>query len=60
MASMDELRAGVRKSLPEVEQITNKALRDKVVEAWALALSESEFASIGPAASATTWANPTR
>jgi hypothetical protein len=46
MASMDELRAGVRKCLPEVEQIKNKALRDKVVEAWALALSESEFASI--------------
>ncbi len=46
MASMDELRAGVRKSLPEVEQIKNKELRDKVVEAWALALSESEFASI--------------
>jgi hypothetical protein len=46
MASTDELRAGVRKCLPEVEQIKNKALRDKVVEAWALALSESEFASI--------------
>jgi hypothetical protein len=46
MASMDELRAGVRTCLPEVEQIKNQELRDKVVEAWAIALSESEFTSI--------------
>jgi 23S rRNA maturation-related 3'-5' exoribonuclease YhaM len=46
MASMEELRAGVRKCLPEVEQIKNKELRDGVVEAWAIALSESEFGSI--------------
>jgi 23S rRNA maturation-related 3'-5' exoribonuclease YhaM len=46
MASMEELRAGVRNCLPEVELIADKELRDKVVEAWAIALSESEFASI--------------
>ncbi|MCF3933717.1 HD domain-containing protein [Acuticoccus sp. M5D2P5] len=46
MASMDELRAGVRRSLPEVELITDTDLGDKVVEAWALCLSQSEFTSI--------------
>jgi 23S rRNA maturation-related 3'-5' exoribonuclease YhaM len=46
MRSLDEMRAGVRRSLPEVEQIKNRELADKVVEAWAIALSESEFASI--------------
>jgi 23S rRNA maturation-related 3'-5' exoribonuclease YhaM len=46
MRSLEEIRAGVRKSLPEVEQIKNKDLADKVVEAWAIALSETEFASI--------------
>jgi 23S rRNA maturation-related 3'-5' exoribonuclease YhaM len=43
---MEQLRAGVRKCLPELRQITNEKLRDKVVEAWALALSESEFGTI--------------
>ncbi len=46
MATMDELRAGVRKSLPEVNNIRDEALRDKVVEAWAYSLSHSEFTSI--------------
>src|SRR5689334_3860875 len=46
MATMEELRAGVRKSLPEIEQIEDADLRAKVVEAWALALSETEYASI--------------
>ena len=35
MATMDELRENVRKCLPELNQIQNKDLRDKVVEAWA-------------------------
>jgi putative nucleotidyltransferase with HDIG domain len=46
MASMERLRASVRKSLPEVNLIKNRTLRDKVVEAWAYALSQSEFTSI--------------
>jgi len=46
MASMDELKAGVRQSLPEIEQIKDAALREHVVEAWALALSETEYTSI--------------
>jgi putative nucleotidyltransferase with HDIG domain len=46
MASMEELRAGVRESLPEVNNIKNAELREKVVEAWAFALSQSEFANI--------------
>jgi putative nucleotidyltransferase with HDIG domain len=46
MADMDALRAGVRKSLPEVEMIKDPGLRDKVVDAWALALSETEFERI--------------
>ena len=46
MASMDELRAGVRTSLPEIEGISDAVLREKVVDAWALALSETEYTSI--------------
>lgn len=46
MAGMEELRAGVRCSLPEVEMISDTKLADKVVEAWALCLSQSEFTSI--------------
>ena len=46
MADMAELREGVRRSLPEVERIQDADLRDKVVEAWALSLSTSEFAGI--------------
>lgn len=46
MASMEELRESVRRSLPEVEEIKNQDIRSKVVEAWAFALSKSEFASI--------------
>lgn len=45
MATMDELRAGVRKSFPEIDMISDKDLADKVVEAWALSLSQSEFTS---------------
>ncbi len=46
MPTMDQLREGVRKQLPEVNEIRDKDLRDRVVEAWAIALSESEFATI--------------
>src|SRR5512146_2368301 len=46
MASMEELRSGVRKSLPEIAEIANEDLRNRVVEAWALALSQTEFTSI--------------
>ncbi len=45
-AIADELRQGVRASLPEVAQITDADLRERVVEAWALALSHSEYARI--------------
>ncbi|HSB70731.1 MAG TPA: HD domain-containing protein [Candidatus Methylomirabilis sp.] len=46
MATREELRAGVRKCLPEISNIKNAELREKVVEAWAYALSQSEFTSI--------------
>lgn len=46
MAEMDALRAGVRKSLPELEMIKDEKLSDKVVDAWALALSETEYERI--------------
>lgn len=42
----DELRATVRAELPEVEDIGDAGLRDKVVEAWALCLAHSSFNSI--------------
>lgn len=48
--SMDEvrdaLREGVRASLPEVNQIEDSRLREQVIDAWALALSNSEFQRI--------------
>jgi putative nucleotidyltransferase with HDIG domain len=44
---MDELRASVRQSFaPELNAITDGELRDKVVEAWALALSQTEYPTI--------------
>src|SRR5262245_38894245 len=43
MADLAALREGVRRSLPEVEEIRDPELRAKVVEAWALALSRTEF-----------------
>ena len=42
----EELRALVRKELPEVDLIKNADLRTKVIEAWALALSKSSYNSI--------------
>jgi len=42
----EPLRASVRRSLPEVEQIGDAELRRQVVDAWALALSKSEFERI--------------
>ncbi|MHB0871694.1 MAG: HD domain-containing protein [Chloroflexota bacterium] len=46
MRSMEELREGVRKSLPEVNDIQDEDLRNKVVEAWAFALSQTDLDSI--------------
>ena len=46
MATMDELRASVRRSFPELDVIEDADLRDKVVEAWAFALSQTEFTAI--------------
>ena len=43
MADLAALRQGVRESLPELDDIQDADLRDKVVEALALALSETEF-----------------
>ena len=46
MASMEELRQGVCEDLPEVNEIRDEDLRVKVIEAWAFALSQSEFTRI--------------
>lgn len=42
----DEIRAMVREELPEVEEIGDPELRDKVIEAWATALAGSSFNAI--------------
>lgn len=52
MQSIEELRAGVLKSLPEIAEIRDEDLRNRVVEAWALALSQTEFTSIDDISSA--------
>lgn len=47
MASMEDLRASVRSSFaPELAEIADGELREKVVEAWALALSQTEYPAI--------------
>ena len=46
MADLAALRQSVRKSLPEIDDIRDVDLRNKVVEALALALSETEFERI--------------
>jgi putative nucleotidyltransferase with HDIG domain len=40
------IREGVKRSLPEAEWIKDESLRAKVYDAWALALSHSEYGSI--------------
>ena len=40
------LRKGVEASLPEAAQITNDALRELVIDAWALALQDSGYSSL--------------
>ena len=42
----DSLRRQVREELPEVAQISDRALQEKAVEAWAYALAHSSFKSI--------------
>ncbi len=43
---MDDLKGGVERSLPEVQEIHDATLREKVITVWALALSETEFERI--------------
>jgi putative nucleotidyltransferase with HDIG domain len=43
---MEALRHGVRASLPELALISDEDLRERSVEAWALALSQTEFERI--------------
>ena len=45
-AVTDALRRQVREELPEVAQISDAALQEKAVEAWAFALAHSSFKSI--------------
>ena len=42
----EELRQNVIKSLPELEEIGDDSLRNKVIDAWAYSLSRSSFTSI--------------
>lgn len=47
MADLERYRASVRRSFAEeLAQIGDQDLRDKVVEAWAYSLSQSEFESV--------------
>jgi putative nucleotidyltransferase with HDIG domain len=42
----NDLRAGVREDLPEIELIADPTLRERVVDAWALSLSQTSFRRI--------------
>ena len=46
MEIREDLRESVRKSLPELSEITDENLRNLVVDAWAYCLGQSSFQSI--------------
>lgn len=46
MIGAETMREAVRKSLPELAEIKDPNLREKVVDAWVLALAETEFQRI--------------
>ena len=46
MVDKEMIRQSVIKSLPEAKEIKNKELREKVYDAWTLALAESGFKAI--------------
>ena len=50
-----EMKAGIRRDLPEIGDIADKALSAKVVDAWALALSETRYKAISEVPP---WGNP--
>jgi putative nucleotidyltransferase with HDIG domain len=45
-ADLEELKEGVRASLPEIEQISDSALRQQVIDLHALALAETSYRRI--------------
>ena len=55
MTDLTSYRDGVRRSLPELAMIQDAALREQVVEAWALALAETEFAGRAARMRSATW-----
>ena len=55
---LEPLRQGVVESLPELELIKDEVLRNKCVDAWALALSETEFESIDEIRGSGNWDTP--
>ena len=57
--ALEPLRQGVLESLPELELIKDEVLRNKCVDAWALALSETEFESIDEIRGSGNWDTPT-
>lgn len=42
----EKIRQGVIQSLPEAKEIQNQELREKLYDAWAISLAESEFTRI--------------
>lgn len=46
MKSIEEIRRGVVKSLPEAKEIKNKELRDKVYDAWTMSLGLGGYTRI--------------
>ena len=46
MQISEELRQSVVRSLPEVNEIGDETLRNKVIDAWAYSLGKSSFKSI--------------
>lgn len=55
---MRKLREGVLESLPELRLISDDELRERCVEAWTLALSETEFGGIGELKGSGNWDSP--
>jgi putative nucleotidyltransferase with HDIG domain len=52
MADLEKIRQGVLRSLPEIADIKDAGLQEKVADAWVLALSESEYEALEDMSSA--------
>src|SRR6516164_4607728 len=49
------MREGIVRDLPEIRDVTDKALQEKVIDAWVMALSQTKYRAISEVPP---WGNP--